>query len=218
MVKELIYTDSEAVKNTMNYINRSKPYLQNVYNSFKSVGITPTLEDISKCLHVLSLRWVLSELENWMSDYLVDRIENPEIEGIPVKREALKNIIQIPDCSSLFDEFDTLIRNISAGGVIRMSLEVYYEISGDIISIKSDVEESVTEENSYYATTDRQVEILSKIKNFLSAWQDFYQYATENNLRNAEHWVGDMGDLSFFNIKNKQIVLGVRTNRYIKDN
>jgi hypothetical protein len=218
MAKELIYTNTDTVRNTIDYINRSKGYLQGVYDAFKTIGITPALSDISACMHVISRKRELSELEDWIVNYLAWKIENPAIEGIPVSRESLKNLREKPDCSSLFDEFNTLFYNISPGGDTRLNLDSYFVIENEEVKVKNDLSDILTEENSVYAITDKQIEVLAKIKDLLAAWDAFYVFALENNLRNREQWVGDMSDLSFFDIKNKKIVLGERTARYIKSN
>lgn len=218
MTKELIYTDTDRVRNTIDYINRSKGYLQGVYDAFKAIGITPTLNDISACMSAISRRRELSELENWVVGYLAQKIENTAIGGIPVSRDSLKNLIEKPDCSSLFDEFNTLFYNISPGGDTRLNLDNYFVIENEEVKLKSGFSDVLTEENSVYATTGKQIEVLAKIKDLLAAWEAFYAYALDNNLRNREQWVGDMSDLSFFDIKDKKIALGERTARYIKSN
>lgn len=206
MPKVLIYTNQTNVRNIMDYVNRSLSPLQGIYDAFTCINITATLNDIASCVHALNQRRALDELENWVLDYLVQKIENPVIEGIPISRESLKGIIAKPDCSTLFQAFNNLFSNIGNPSYIR-GLDSYFSIENGVVKIADDLNVILTEENSIYATSDKQIEILLKIKAFFSAWEEFYAYAVENELRNYRDWVGDMGDLNFFDVKDGKVAL-----------
>lgn len=218
MEKKLIYTNTDEVRNMTSRINLSTGYLQAAYDAFRAIDITPTLEDISSCIHALNQRMALSELEGWVVNYMAHKIDKPSIGGIPVSRESLKNMLEKPDCSSLYDKLNILVSNIVGVGVVQINPKVYYVIENEEIKTRNDLTEYLTELNSEYAATPREIETLSKIMALYAAWRDFYEFSVKNSLRSKEQLAEDMSEFPFFEVVRDRVIIGERTARYIKTN
>jgi hypothetical protein len=165
MTPVLIYTDTEKIAQDKALLNRHLTVLQNAYNAFKAVGITPTLDELNSLL-MQALRGF--DFPNNVQQYAIDKLMAMAgayaYNSVPLNQQALRAQIVQPDLTTVNATL-LAIRNVpsdAATGVgIRIDLLV---LASDVISKVSDSDTQIETLYTYYTKTDASAQLATDLQ------------------------------------------------------
>ncbi|QTE39514.1 hypothetical protein J3L18_10795 [Mucilaginibacter gossypii] len=183
----LIVAYPERIALEQLWLDSQIAYFQAIYDLFKSVGITVTLNEIN---HVREEILNPHSKEHLFHDLVVNKMlekaGNPHFNGIAIKKHAFKEMIDIPDVHFIRKWIhDNPVKPISkrftkaTGGVeseVRYGHERHqshlspdlFEIVQDVVQRKPDTNDKVTEKYTHYTKNDKGVQTY----NVLLDWRD----------------------------------------------
>ncbi|WP_312339514.1 hypothetical protein [Sphingobacterium sp.] len=181
MEKVLIYTSTEGIKEHTEMLNKMVPFTQQVYNDFKAIGVTVTLQDLKPLFHsvVNYHQNPSSMIEGFVRQYFVAKVGGQTFNGVPAD---VSSLIKIPDVSQV-------VSRIQHYGTLK-GTNTYYspelmEINNDVVSAKSDAIETIEARFTYYSENDRGAEVAQKLFDLseqLNGLRDYFKIDRFSNL------------------------------------
>jgi hypothetical protein len=189
MAKTLLFKNEPAIAGDKKYINDLLPYLQNVATELTSLNVTFSIMTIRELTFIVFSRRGLTEVVDFITNLIVEAIDNPQIGNIPISKDKLKGIIEKPDCTQLFKKLTQLIEKSynpyrNATNIVYSS---FFEVTNGIVSKLANIDTTIEENNSFYSENANQIEMFTKATEFANACNAFETYLKSKN-RNIDNF------------------------------
>lgn len=137
-------------------------YLKLFYSALSEYGITVTLKELVNLVNYQhnNLDGAKRYLFNFIQNQLLEKAGTPSFNGVPISKEKLKELIQMPDLSVFDPIFEMHWHQIENGfGII----EECFKVQEDTIELSDNSESIIENMYTYYTKNDAGVYILQKI-------------------------------------------------------
>jgi hypothetical protein len=165
MSKHLIFEDTKNITEHLKLLENTQPVLQDIVNEIVNTGVTPTLTDIQTLVSVLrsfSEKQQKEYVTDYLRDKLIDTVPNPQIGGLKINNEALKNLIEVSDCTELLKHLETLYQKIHLYWRGYFDFK-YYTLNQKVIEVSGIGKQLLTERFRVY-TSDKGLEVYNVVK------------------------------------------------------
>lgn len=165
MEQILIYKDDKRINNVKQALNAEIPIFQGVYDAIISAGVMPTLHEIRHLATItINGNTTHNMVESYIEKKLLDIAHKHDFNGISLNREAVKNMISLPDVTPIKNALQKL-RQVS--GISEMSnipLD-FFIISDGVISKAEAADSQIEGRFTYYAKTKASIELVKSLQN-----------------------------------------------------
>lgn len=179
MARTLLFTNAPAIAGDKKFINDLLPHLQNVASELTNLNVAFSIATIRElAFTVYGRRGGINEITEFVTNLIVEAVENPQIGNLPVSKDKLKSIIEAPDCSQLFELVKHLV-NESYNKYRRATNLVYgnyFEVTNGIVSKLANIDTAIEEANSFYSENADQTEMFNKVRDFAAACNELENY------------------------------------------
>ena len=164
MTPVLIYTDTNRIAKEIDFLDDSIAPLQAVYNALASQNIPFTLTDISNLVGWTVNRNVPS---NFVQDFVINRLLDAAapyvLNGVPLTRDSVRNMLVVPDVSALITSLNAFIGLYGrySGLAIRIDL---VSLSAGVISKVENADDTITTAYTYYTKTDASATLANSLQ------------------------------------------------------
>ncbi|EOA54334.1 hypothetical protein HMPREF1214_04160 [Bacteroides sp. HPS0048] len=171
----LFYVDTQSV-NTI-YQNQSKlfPLYSELYKEAKKLGLDFSLAQLNDLMSKYAGVDKESILTELVKNNLISKMGNVEFGGVAIRKEALANMIIIPN----LDNLKTIMQRIHSVDFyrFRMDIELANISDNGDITLKNDAKDILTRKNSVYADTENQAAFYEKAQLCAEAMNTFANFS-----------------------------------------
>jgi len=173
MTPVLIFTDNQRIATEKNLLNKVVPFFQSVYDAFKAIGVTVTIDEISNLSS-----WTISgrNTGDWVQDFttnkMVDAAGPLVVAGITLNRTKFIELMDSkPDVTGVKNALRNA-NNVTNGNIkgIRKNL---LSLTDDVISKISDSDAQIEAEFTYYTKTDASAQLATDLQLVCDAMNTF---------------------------------------------
>ncbi len=171
----LIQSDPSKINEHIALLPKGVAYLQQLYDAFLAKGLSVTIVEMKNILHPADHTYT-GYITDFFSEKMLENIATPVFGGIPIKREKLAELIDLPE----INDIELLIKNRSiftGHSQYNWCEPGLYQITDGVVSTTVDAEDLITARHNYYTTNDRGVETTNKINGIISILQEYKTYA-----------------------------------------
>jgi hypothetical protein len=164
MEPQLIHTYYERLKKDLTNV-------QSAANRFQAL-----LDHVSDVLNVDSLQDLKHIAENGqrgLVDLLEKRISQPEIAGVKVNKRKAANMMELPDLEDLDRKASRASENLERIGYLKLDPD------GQLVVLREGVEEELEKENSLYANTEEEQNLLEAMAKAAKSLSEVQQVSEE---------------------------------------
>ena len=165
MKRKILKTSTEQINRDLEALKDKAKVFQSLLDSMTRNGYKPTTEEFR------TIVWSKLNNEDKLADYLCSKtlIRHPDINNLPIKEEAKKAMIQLPEgCSSIFSEFVKLPKNPS----LLTFIKDYFINDSDILEMTDIAKNSIIDKYSVYGN-EKQYEAMLKAKEIVEKIDEF---------------------------------------------
>ncbi|MGV3588107.1 MAG: hypothetical protein ACO1OF_13965 [Adhaeribacter sp.] len=207
----LIYKDEERIEEEKLNLNIAVDNLQSIYDGFKAIGLTVTIDDIILVLQqasklslpsndsIITQRFTsptirgIEHLEAFVKNKLLDLAGQPQFNGISFSRSLLEQHVVVPDLAALANILIECRLNYSGNTSIRTNL---LALANDVISKVANSDTQIEQEYTYLTKTDKGATLATHLKTICDSLNNFAavfppgQYGNGWGVNfNNEHWI-----------------------------
>jgi hypothetical protein len=156
MSKHLIFEDTKNIAEHLKLLENTQPVLQDIVNDIVNTGVAPVLTDIQALVsvfHSFSEKQQKEYVTDYLRDKLIDTVPSPHIGGLKINNEALKDLIEVPDCTEL-------LIHLYWRGYFDFK---YYTLNQKVIEVSESGKQLLTERFRVYAS-DKGLEVYNMVK------------------------------------------------------
>ena len=160
----LIYTDSEKINAEKSMLNKYLAVIQSVYNEYKALGITVTLQEIQ---NLISFTIQVNGRPDFELEFAVDKLlamaGNYTYGGVALNSTKLRDLIQRPDITNVKAALAQVkyFSNGITGNGVRLNLLTLTE---DVITKVADCDAQIEAIYTYYTKTDASTQLALDIQ------------------------------------------------------
>lgn len=154
----LLSQDKEAALKKFNAIENAIPAYNKVNQELRLIGVNLNFE---KTLNIINSNYspyqkYSVDMNELIKDYLLDNMGEAKISGVTLKREALRNIIDVPDLARLKKAVMEAKSKVQETGLNESLVEIAEDGS---ITIATNTQETLIQEHSIYADNEMQITV-----------------------------------------------------------
>ncbi|WP_295714357.1 hypothetical protein [Mucilaginibacter sp.] len=173
MTPVLIFTDTQRITIEKNLLNKVVPLYQSIYDAFKAIGITVTLDEIFNLVS-----WTISgrNTGEWIQDFAINKIVDAAgplvVAGITLNRakfiELMDTKPNVTGIKTALNQVDNVINGNIKG--IRKNL---LGLTADVISKVTDSDAQIEALFTYYTKTDLSAQLATDLQLVCNAMNTF---------------------------------------------
>jgi hypothetical protein len=184
MAKSLLFKNDDAITEEKKFVNTVLPYLQDVANELTALNLVFTIDNIKEITFQVKNRQGIKGVTEFVTNMLVDSVSTPQIGNLPISKEKLKSIIEIPNCETLLQSIEQLLNNSFNGynQTVLIMYGYYFTVNAGTVSKILDVDTFIEEKNCYYSENANQIELFNKINDFAAACNAMETYLKARNV------------------------------------
>lgn len=173
----LFYIDTNAVNTAFQNQSKLFPLYSELYKEAKRLNMDFSLAQLNELISHYTGFDREQSLNNLIKRNLLDKMGKVEFGGVELKREAIANMIIIPDLDSL----KSLMQQICSVNYYShlVNIELADIDSNGNITLKSNANEILTQKHSVYADNEKQVTFYEKAKACSEAMNIFVEFSKE---------------------------------------
>lgn len=158
----LIYTDTNRINTEKNAFNKFPALFQSIYNAFKAINITVTIEEINNLI-----AWTVNHngspgyVENFAINKLLDAAAPYELNGVALSREKVRDMMVVPNTTAITQALAASYQNFM-GNIIGVRTALL-SLANDTISKVADADTQITNEFTYYSKTDASAQLATDL-------------------------------------------------------
>lgn len=168
----LIFTDTETITNEKAFLNTALPVFQAVYDAFKAISITVSIQEINNLIV-----WTVNHngAPNFVQEFAVNKLLDAAapyvLNGITLGRDKIKDMMILPDVSGVNTALKGAynMRGYNFGAV-RYNL---LSLANDVISKVSDSDTQIEALFTYYTKTDASAQLATDLLVVCTAMNTF---------------------------------------------
>lgn len=167
MTKLLIAKNEREILMLKQSIKYCFPYIKAVNGELKKLIAEYTITDINELIHNFKHGKQLHTVEDFIQNKLLSHKDASSfsIAGIILKREKVKEMIQIGDCSPLFAALNNLLNQ--SDNIAIYSFRNLFELKDGEIIERTDIDSYIDSLYSYYTENDKQDEEVKHLNRFI---------------------------------------------------
>lgn len=173
----LINTNNSAITGAKADLATTVPYVQQLYNAFKAIGVTVTLDDLRQMVFEMSsnVRYANPEIiiRTFVDDYFVNKAGTPSFNGVPINTDALKTLLAPASIDGIVPVLSNYFQCTVNSAPLRFDL---LQITGDVVSKLADADQRITDEHTYYTKNDRGAMAATKLLAAANALNDYKSF------------------------------------------
>lgn len=178
----LIETNKQKITDGKAFLNHSVEYIQGVYDEFKAIGVSLSLENLKDVLF-WAKRGDRDALRKLVVEKIIEKAGMPNFNGVPINKAKLEELIDTPDISDIItrlsnNPIDTSFPN----QYFRPELLI---IENDVVKKKSDAFSIIEAENTFYTKNDKGAELATKLFELAEAFNAYAAYLNDKNSSNT---------------------------------
>lgn len=170
----LILTDTPKITAEVAVLNKYVTIFQNVYDAYKAIGITVTIQEISNLVSYtkkgngrpdFELEFAVDKLLTMAGSYIFG--------GVQLDEQKLRDMILRPDVTAVKTALYG-VNNISSGEVgtgVRINL---LQLTSDVISKVSGADATIAALYTHYTATDASAQLATDLQVAIDAINTFY--------------------------------------------
>lgn len=164
----LIFTDTYRIDAEKEYLDEVAEYCNKLYNSFKTIGITVTLQDIANVTSIFNRQNCNPNyLPNFVSEKLLDIAGGHTVNGITLQRDKVKDFMSIPNLSII----EQVVRGYNSLSEVEddrshtkgIDLK-FLTFDGDVIIKKTNADAQIEALHTHYTKTDKSAQMVTDIQ------------------------------------------------------
>jgi len=169
----LIDKDERRIEEEKQHLIVVVGFLQQLHDAFKAVGIDVTLPEMANLLQYVNMVSRPHALEEFVADKMLDKAGEPNFNGVPIRREKLRDMLDLPDFSAIaatIGEYQLISRD---GFGIRLNL---LTLAAGVVAKGAGADASLEQEFTYFTKNDRGAEVAGHLKavcDSLNGWNVF---------------------------------------------
>ncbi|HTK22397.1 MAG TPA: hypothetical protein VL442_22925 [Mucilaginibacter sp.] len=156
----LIFTDTERIAEEKAALNSYVTGFQSIYDQIKALGITPTIQKVSNLLQWRKQIRTDDYVGTFVLNELLALAGNYSFNGITLNQEKLKELIVIPDLTTLKSAINT------AANVFAYNLSpntALLTVNNDVISKVANSDTQIETLYTYYTKTDASAQLATDL-------------------------------------------------------
>lgn len=190
----LIRKDDHLIKQEKENLQNMLVDGQAVLDHFKTVNIELTPVEIHDFLHKHANHVVkTNHVHNFITDKMIERAGRPEFNGVPIKKEKLADLIEIPDTTIIKKAIEDIGSRWQHNTQSLTSFKAkYVEVVDGKLNVKAGVQEAIEDQHTHYTKTERGYQVATKLldvsKNIHELSNYFGQDKKGNNIYQPHHF------------------------------
>lgn len=169
----LILTETEKITQHKAYLTKMLVPLQAFYNLFKAINVDATVADMHQMAHQNISTQIKSQMDEFVGNKMMDKAGTPDFGGVPIKREKLRDMLDMPDTTDLIKQAQAVqLLSQSNGGNYWLEPK-YYQIVNDVVSIKADAFANIEDRYTHYTKNNRGDLLATKMNEFIPQLNDY---------------------------------------------
>lgn len=158
MKKIEIYVNKLQVENEVEACENGLPLLQELVNEFTKAGCKLTAPKLFNFVaSATSAGKHPDRTKELVKTVIVENLENvPNIAGLTISTDKLKELIEIPNISAFIDLIESMTNEINI-------LATYARLENDTLTIAPDYKEQIKQNNTVFADSEKQIEAFNTL-------------------------------------------------------
>jgi len=171
----LIYTDTEKIIKSKAFLDSTIPAFQDIYDSFKAIGITPaTVQEMAFRVQIQQRDRSLDFLTKYVLDKLLVVAGTPSFNGVPISQDRLRELIAVPDLTSLTEALMRFPAYYDGGGI--GSEPDLLQITEDVVEKKENTYTTLEARYTFYTKNDRGAMLATRLFSMAEQMNDYLAY------------------------------------------
>lgn len=162
----LIQHDEHHIANTIGEADEAIHDGQQVYDMFKTMGVEVNLDEIKHLLlsHGSKQHVAFDHIHSMVADKLLIKAGPQSFNGIPIKREKLRDMIQVPDVSAIERRVNELAHHWVGGSNATKKFRVeHLQIKDGKLTYADGFHESLNEKHIHTTKSIHGLEVAAKL-------------------------------------------------------
>lgn len=185
MESVLIHQDTSKINEVKKNREMLQNYLQEFLTELNRLEVTVTIQELV-LLAIFGRNTTIehqqSKIFTFVQDQLVEKAGTPNFNGIPINKQALKELIEVPDLSELYS---ILKQSFSFFGIgVNPS---WFKIEGSLVALSDNSDDLIEGSFTYYTKNDAGVEYVNSLMAIceaLNSHNERYHFHTLNKVFN----------------------------------
>jgi hypothetical protein len=174
LTKVLIHIHTEKIENAKDFLNLTVAYFQELYNSFKAIGIMLSLQDMHNVSQIIKRgNTPIDYLKNFVADKLLIIAGTPDFGGVPINQAKLRELLAMPNLSSIEEVLENQPHPPFESARFEPAL---LEIIKDIVSKKASSDATLESRYTYYSENDKGAELATVLIGLSDNLNSSYDY------------------------------------------
>lgn len=181
----LIYKDEKRISDEKAYLEKVIAYLQDLYNGFKNVSIEITLSELTSLgrkANNTSQQSKEKQIQNFVSEYLINKAGEPNFNGVKISREKLKEMVEMPDLTNVNAIVDGSWQWMLDGYAI---VDEWLKLENDIINKSDTAYNKIEALYTHYTKNDFGAVLTTKIITLCTALDTYYAFGNDSGFIGA---------------------------------
>jgi hypothetical protein len=168
----LIYTDTQRIAKDVAILNQSVTVFQGVYNAYKAIGVTATLQEINNLVSWTAKGNGRADFElEFAVDKLLAIAGAYTIGGVAVDQQKLRDLISRPDITGVKAALAaSRTTNDRFNGGVRINL---LTLTSDVIAKATGADDAIAAIYTYYTKTDDSSQLATRLQAVCDALNAF---------------------------------------------
>ena len=166
----LIRKDAHLIKKENENLQHMLKDGQEVYDLFKGLGVEVTPKEISDFLHGQAKQHTSTTIHNFIADKMIEKAGNPDFNGVPIKKEVMRDMIQLPTSDHILKRIKEMAPFYNFHDVnkqAKMFHADHVEIKDGQVVPADGIHEKIESKHTHYTKTQRGAEVAAKLFEFL---------------------------------------------------
>jgi len=161
MEKVIIYRNEAEINRLTELCNTAKAQFQSLYNGFKEMGATPTVQ---KMVEVITANKQGKGIESKIKEVIFDCSPEKSFAGMTYNREKFMDMLDVPA---------KLVEIVKACEFAIMETANFITISTDTVNTVKDFETFITERLTVYAQNQKQIDMFNFLTGMLAGLNQY---------------------------------------------